>query len=208
MSSPAEEPRTDAVGANAGSQERDRQRGRRGRRRRTRGKGFPDSKYASDLTSEPAEEAPEDQTKIDSREPDEEPSDREEVFLLPGESLAKYRGRPVESDASDSKDEEDEAPSLSSADILEAKLGEERFEAAEVDLVEEGREKRKLPHALACSGRTNPRRDCRKPTLAAISRGRSRKKSSSPVDSPRPSRIRVFSLRQSPRLFRSLRRTR
>src|SRR5687768_6951403 len=44
VSSPVEEPRTEAVGANAGSQERDRQRGRRGRRRRTRGKGFPDSK--------------------------------------------------------------------------------------------------------------------------------------------------------------------
>ncbi len=176
VSSPAEEPRTEAVGANAGSQERDRQRGRRGRRRRTRGKGFPDSKYASDLTSEPAEEAPEDQTKIDSREPDDEPSDREEVFLLPGESLAKYRGRPVESDASDTKDEEDEAPSLSSADIVEAKLGEERFEAAEVDLVEEVEEE-EAPAAEALPAVAEP---------IPVETAAQEESSSSPVDFSSP----------------------
>jgi Rne/Rng family ribonuclease len=65
-------------------------RGRRSRRRRTRGRGFPDSKYASpSAANEPAES----QTAEAEPEPEAEEAPRE-VFLLPGESLAKYsRGR-------------------------------------------------------------------------------------------------------------------
>jgi ribonuclease G len=61
-----------------GPQQRER-RGRRSRRRRRGGRGFPESKYASSDAA-PAEAAAE----------VEEPSD-EEIVLLPGESLAKYR---------------------------------------------------------------------------------------------------------------------
>jgi ribonuclease G len=62
---------------------RDRRGGRRSRRRRTRGRGFPESKYASDVSPVGA--------------PQPEPADDSEpegdVILLPGESLAKYRNR-------------------------------------------------------------------------------------------------------------------
>ncbi len=54
-------------------------RGRRSRRRRSRGRGFPESKYATVRAEEPAVEAGSD-----------EPA--EEFPVLPGESLAKYRG--------------------------------------------------------------------------------------------------------------------
>jgi len=58
-------------------------RGRRSRRRRSRGRGFPESKYASDVTREGSAE-------VDVVEDDAEPA---EVLLLPGESLAKYTNR-------------------------------------------------------------------------------------------------------------------
>ncbi len=57
---------------------RDRDRGRRSRRRRRGGRGFPESKYAADVPAGTAQE-----------EPEEEEAPRE-IFLLPGESLAKY----------------------------------------------------------------------------------------------------------------------
>jgi ribonuclease G len=67
-------------------------RGRRSRRRRTRGKGFPESKYASDLPATPSNTA----------EPaafDEPETSAAEVFLLPGESLRKYSARTNVSEA-------------------------------------------------------------------------------------------------------------
>jgi ribonuclease G len=67
----------------------DRRGGRRGRRRRRGGRGtgpFPDSKYASDVNA-PGEDAdePEATAEIVAEPP-------AEFFVLPGESLAKYRG--------------------------------------------------------------------------------------------------------------------
>ena len=80
--------------------DRDRQdhggvRGRRPRRRRNRGRGFPDSKYASNAAdepsaNEPAEEAmqaPAAEVVYAAAAP---PEPAGPVFLLPGESLAKY----------------------------------------------------------------------------------------------------------------------
>jgi ribonuclease G len=61
--------------------DRDR-RGRRSRRRRNRGRGFPDSKYASEVT-EPAKTAEPASADAPSSTPQEFP-------VLPGESLAKY----------------------------------------------------------------------------------------------------------------------
>ncbi len=63
-------------------------RGRRSRRRRNRGRGFPDSKYASEGAPRPAEFAP-----PASVEEEEEPAGEQmPPIILPGESLAKYRG--------------------------------------------------------------------------------------------------------------------
>jgi ribonuclease G len=88
----AGESSTEQVG---GGNQRDRNKGRRGRRRRTRAKGFPDSKYASDLTSSPSSEDT-------AAALDDEIEPAPEVILLPGESLAKYRrGSQEEGDASE-----------------------------------------------------------------------------------------------------------
>jgi len=80
-------------------EDRDR-RGRRSRRRRNRGRGFPDSKYA-EVGSTPAPSAgqatatPEAAPRIDV-EPAAGPTETppETPLVLPGESLAKYRGAP------------------------------------------------------------------------------------------------------------------
>ncbi|MEN6535381.1 MAG: Rne/Rng family ribonuclease [Bryobacteraceae bacterium] len=66
--------------------------GRRSRRRRNRGRGFPESKYASEAaaSSPRGEEEPEQSEK--KEEPQEEANDS--MVLLPGESLAKYRSAP------------------------------------------------------------------------------------------------------------------
>jgi len=67
--------------------------GRRSRRRRSRGRGFPDSKYASDVAAEPADQ----QQNAGVSEPDEEEeAEAADVILLPGESLAKYSRRTPE----------------------------------------------------------------------------------------------------------------
>src|SRR6185369_3577782 len=70
-----------------------RDRGRRSRRRRNRGRGFPDSKYASDVDS-PAVEAPAAEMSAPEAEFT-EASEPQDVILLPGESLAKYSRPPV-----------------------------------------------------------------------------------------------------------------
>ncbi|HEY7336686.1 MAG TPA: Rne/Rng family ribonuclease [Bryobacteraceae bacterium] len=76
--------------------ERDR-RGRRSRRRRNRGRGFPESKYASGPVSaeegEPAAETPHESEPGKASAPEEAP------LVLPGESLAKYRGSGPASEA-------------------------------------------------------------------------------------------------------------
>ena len=61
-------------------------RGRRPRRRRSKGRGLPESKYASEVKSEPA--APEAEIPQPEKKKKEEAGD--EFFLLPGESRAKY----------------------------------------------------------------------------------------------------------------------
>jgi len=91
-------------------QNRDR-RGRRSRRRRRGGRGFPESKYVAAPGSEPVNES--------EAEPVEEPiaeaAREEDVILLPGESLAKYRRRGTHLEADEVKAapapvEEPEAP--------------------------------------------------------------------------------------------------
>ena len=62
-------------------------RGRRSRRRRNRGRGFPDSKYASETEPRPAAIESEPEAVEETPAAGEEPR-----IILPGESLAKYRG--------------------------------------------------------------------------------------------------------------------
>jgi len=65
--------------------ERDRdRRGRRNRRRRPRGRGLPESKYFSPQTHTEAPPPPEEAVEA-------EPVNEEDIVVLPGESLAKYR---------------------------------------------------------------------------------------------------------------------
>ncbi len=80
-------------------------RGRRSRRRRNRGRGFPDSKYAdggAPATAAPAAvptagptSAPVAAAEVVVAEPVVAPASTEATLILPGESLAKYRGAPA-----------------------------------------------------------------------------------------------------------------
>ena len=77
------------AGENDADSSRDR-RGRRSRRRRSKGRGFPDTKYAQPPVAGQAPEALEETGESEG----EAPSDvmQSDVIVLPGESLAKYRG--------------------------------------------------------------------------------------------------------------------
>ena len=87
---PAENGTAPAQAAGEERDERGDRRGRRSRRRRNRGRGFPESKYASGpaATGEPdtAVEAPRETDSGEGGAAEEAP------IVLPGESLAKYRG--------------------------------------------------------------------------------------------------------------------
>jgi Rne/Rng family ribonuclease len=67
----------------------DDRRGRRSRRRRNRGRGIPDSKYATDFGPRPAPVESQPQA---IEETEETAAGEEPPIILPGESLAKYRG--------------------------------------------------------------------------------------------------------------------
>jgi ribonuclease G len=74
------------------AEERDRRGGRRGRRRRPKGRGLPESKYFSPgqhSVAVPAPPAPDEAPDAEPEAPDET---AEDIVVLPGESLAKYRG--------------------------------------------------------------------------------------------------------------------
>ena len=75
-------------------------RGRRGRRRRTRGGGFPESKYASVGGANASENGSREQEPEVAPEAFEVDADNPaaDIILLPGESLAKYRNRPIVSE--------------------------------------------------------------------------------------------------------------
>ncbi len=103
--------------------DRDRQ-GRRGRRRRNRGRGFPESKYATEVGSpapfRPPASAPLPPASALEREPAPDsitaPSQTDDFMVLPGESLAKYRGSYI---APLDADEEDEIATVQAeADAL------------------------------------------------------------------------------------------
>jgi ribonuclease G len=94
--SPAQE-RSSERPPDRGAEERDR-RGRRSRRRRKHGRGFPESKYAevgapaAPVTARPVETIGEIQTESEPVSAAHTPA--EIPLVLPGESLAKYRGGP------------------------------------------------------------------------------------------------------------------
>ena len=80
--------------ADKGGEDRDR-RGRRSRRRRNRGRGFPESKYAEvGPAATPVIAAPPDAEPVVDVTPSHVETRTEAPIVLPGESLAKYRGGP------------------------------------------------------------------------------------------------------------------
>ncbi len=116
-------------------------RGRRSRRRRRGGRGFPESKYASPTS---APEAP-----SVGQEPGEGPEEQpaaaapaaDEIVLLPGESLAKYRrAQPIASPPAANHDETREARApvadAASPEVEVEELEAEDFDASEEDAVE------------------------------------------------------------------------
>src|SRR5207237_8984857 len=89
--SPAEAPSTPPAAPSVMSHRRDddERRGRRSRRRRNRGRGFPDSKYASDSN---VPRAPEQREHVpEARQGEPAMAEPFDFSVLPGESLAKYR---------------------------------------------------------------------------------------------------------------------
>src|SRR6185437_14802322 len=103
-------------------------RGRRGRRRRNHGRGFPESKYASD-TSSTREEPIHEGAGMDGPELTGEPED--EMAVLPGESLAKYSRMSVEP-LDSGEDEEIEAAQREA----EAQIPEERMAAPDAAITD------------------------------------------------------------------------
>src|SRR5688572_6252568 len=102
-------------------------RGRRSRRRRTRGRGFPESKYASDVAAGPRAERAE----FEPAEVFEPPAD---VILLPGESLAKYSNRPAGSEPTLQEDqEENETAAQSAASAFDSAAEAAALFGAELD---------------------------------------------------------------------------
>jgi ribonuclease G len=136
------EPAAPAEGAAYADGQRD-HRGRRSRRRRRGSKGFPEAKYASPTAAQeaPAEEEPQGEEPAATSAADTPAVD--EIVLLPGESLAKYRraSQPGETAAAARREETRKSPepveSAAPAAKIEAPESEnEDFEAAEDDAVE------------------------------------------------------------------------
>ncbi len=72
----------------------DRRGGRRSRRRRPKGRGLPESKYFSPGHHSPAPAPPPSSEEAVEAEPEAPEAAAEDIMVLPGESLAKYRGEP------------------------------------------------------------------------------------------------------------------
>ena len=89
---------------------REDRRGRRSRRRRNRGRGFPESKYA------PASDSREEAAPV---EPEEEHRSASSFAVLPGESLAKYRGGAEPAAATAHEEDELEAPPETAEDAAQ-----------------------------------------------------------------------------------------
>ncbi|MGD0438325.1 MAG: ribonuclease E/G, partial [Bryobacteraceae bacterium] len=117
-------------------------RGRRSRRRRNRGRGFPESKYASEVSRPSRVEAP--AVSEPAQEAAAPPRRSGDIDVLPGESLAKYsRSNPAPLD----EGEEEEIRSAQSAAAVLEEAPEVRpavsatepieLEAAESDIVEQ-----------------------------------------------------------------------
>ncbi|HEX6896304.1 MAG TPA: Rne/Rng family ribonuclease [Bryobacteraceae bacterium] len=110
-------------------------RGRRSRRRRSRGRGFPESKYASDVARAPR--APREETAGESEvAPEATPAagtpEAADFSVLPGESLAKYRQAAIQP-----LDEAEEEEIRSLHEDAEPTATTVEFSAAEADAIED-----------------------------------------------------------------------
>ena len=106
-------------------------RGRR-RRGRGRGRGFPESKFASPANG--SSEAAEVSDAEGSEETPDETFDKPlyKPIILPGESIAKFRGRPEEED-SESAVEADSQEEVSEAQTYSTQSGDAQPESAEIE---------------------------------------------------------------------------
>jgi ribonuclease G len=139
---PAEAPEASGA-APAGADASHNQRGRRSRRRRRGGRGLPDSKYAGveETNAEAASEesAAESDVEVEAEAEAEVDSPVEEVILLPGESLAKYRHAPPSAEPSAEPVAEPVTEAAAPKEEIEAAAEEAAEAAAEeiLDRVEE-----------------------------------------------------------------------
>jgi ribonuclease G len=132
-----------------GEQRPDRERGRRSRRRRGRGRGFPESKYASDVTRPPRfSQAPSAAGLASVAAPAVESSPHavsagaSDFSVLPGESLAKYTRAPAHPEPysefeAEEKPREFEEPTEARAEMIVEVTEEASEEPDEAPLAEE-----------------------------------------------------------------------
>ncbi len=113
------------------------QRGRRSRRRRNRGRGFPDSKYVSDVNTPADDSVGEEETEMPAAEPLAATPVGNDFAVLPGESLAKYRhsGPPTETSAEPQPVAHVETP-VSSASFIEPRSAEPMLFEPEIEAPE------------------------------------------------------------------------
>jgi ribonuclease G len=122
-------PRTE-FSEHGGNRDRDRdQPGRRSRRRRNRGRGFPESKYASEVSAAASPQGTEPAGEAEAAQASTLAASDDDFFVLPGESLAKYQGPAI---AALDPDEEDEiATAQAEADARTG--GDLRVSVTEID---------------------------------------------------------------------------
>jgi ribonuclease G len=145
---PAPPPRTTEPGERpAGDRDHDRdQHGRRSRRRRNRGRGFPESKYASEVSAPPASPAVAGPVEAAAEPPRAfaPAAGGDDFLVLPGESLAKYQGPGIA--ALDPDEEEEIAAAQAEADARTG--GELRVSVSEVAAEPEEPEAEPVPEPV------------------------------------------------------------
>ncbi len=119
-------------------------RNRRGKRRRQRGRGFPENKYAQpSLASPPAASGvPQSEAEVD------ESAEPVEVIILPGESLAKYRGRPSGMETSSVEEGSDSGPEHASLAEESVREPEPGIDPEEQEAIEEEAEELALTEMI------------------------------------------------------------
>jgi ribonuclease G len=141
--------RTTESGEPGGNRDRDRDaQGRRSRRRRNRGRGFPESKYASEVSAPPAHRVLEGAGEPAASPASTLPASDDDFLVLPGESLAKYQGPGIP--ALDPDEEDEIAAAQAEADALTGELRVSVSDGRDVQTrPEETESEREVEHVAA-----------------------------------------------------------